>query len=41
MFSRVFCVLPFLAFGQDVQLSMAFVTPLDLPARSPIGRASP
>ena len=41
MFSRVFCVLPLLAFGQDVQLSMAAVRPLDLPARSPTGRASP
>ena len=40
MFSRVFCVLHLLAFGQDAQLSMAAVRPLDLLARSPIGRAS-
>ena len=39
--SRVFCVLLLLAFGQDVQLSMAAARLPDLPARSPIGRASP
>ena len=31
MISRVFYALPLLAFGQDVQLSMAAVRPLDLP----------
>ena len=37
MFSRVFCAFPLLAFGQNVQLSMAPCGLLDLPARNPIG----
>ena len=41
MFSCIFRVLPLLVFGQEVQLSMAAVRPLDLLARSPLGRASP
>ena len=41
MISRVFYTLLLLAFGQDVQLSMAAVRASGSPIRNPFGRVSP
>ena len=41
MISRVFYALPLMAFGQDVQLSMAALRASGSPIRNPLGRVSP